>query len=68
MFYQYDLKGKEVFVGPTPVKAVGVTDQHSQIQLYNEGPNNKVVIFLTVDDYCCKLLIPSLYNQLFIIQ
>ena len=29
-----DLDGKEVFAGQTPVKALGVTDQHSQIQLY----------------------------------
>ena len=28
--------GDEVFVGPTPVKALGPTDQHSQVQLYME--------------------------------
>jgi glucose-6-phosphate isomerase len=26
-----DLEGNEVFVGPTPVKALGATDQHSQV-------------------------------------
>jgi glucose-6-phosphate isomerase len=29
--------------GQTPVKALGATDQHSQIQLYVEGPNDKVI-------------------------
>jgi len=33
-------------VGPTPVKAIGTTDQHSQVQLYREGPNDKVFTFL----------------------
>ena len=36
---EVDNDGKVVNIGPTPVKAVGVTDQHSQIQLYNEGKN-----------------------------
>jgi glucose-6-phosphate isomerase len=40
-----DLKGREVFVGPTPVKALGTTDQHSQVQLYREGPNDKLFTF-----------------------
>lgn len=34
--------------GPTPVMARGSTDQHSQLQLYMEGPKNKVVGFLSV--------------------
>ncbi|GAB4166710.1 MAG: glucose-6-phosphate isomerase [Geothermobacteraceae bacterium] len=46
-----DLDGREVFVGPTPVKALGTTDQHSQVQLYVEGPFDKVVTFLEVEDY-----------------
>ncbi|MBI1808977.1 MAG: glucose-6-phosphate isomerase, partial [Gemmatimonadetes bacterium] len=33
-------------VGPTPVAALGATDQHSQIQLYMEGPADKTVTFL----------------------
>ncbi len=35
-------------VGPTLVKAVGATDQHSQIQLYMEGPKDKMLTFVTV--------------------
>ena len=46
-----DRAGNVVYVGPTPVKALGVTDQHSQVQLYAEGPFDKVFNFLFVDDY-----------------
>ncbi len=35
-------------VGPTLVKAIGATDQHSQIQLYMEGPKDKMLTFVTV--------------------
>ena len=44
----HDLKGNKVFVGPTPVNALGATDQHSQVQLYREGPNDKLFTFLQV--------------------
>lgn len=42
--------GRQVNVGPTPVVAVGSTDQHSQIQLYVEGPNDKVITFIRVEE------------------
>ncbi|MGQ9457357.1 MAG: glucose-6-phosphate isomerase [Anaerolineae bacterium] len=56
--------GTEVRVGPTPVKALGVTDQHSQLQLYVEGPRDKVVSFLRVMEGTAALPIPSLYPDL----
>lgn len=34
--------------GPTPLPAVGATDQHSQVQLFMEGPLDKTVTFLAV--------------------
>ncbi|MGM0440995.1 MAG: glucose-6-phosphate isomerase [Elusimicrobiota bacterium] len=40
--------GKNKHIGPTPVKALGTTDQHSQVQLYMEGPNDKFITFLSV--------------------
>lgn len=40
--------GDQVHVGITPIKAVGVIDQHSQVQLYMEGPKNKHIAFLEV--------------------
>ena len=45
------LKGEKVYIGPTPVKALGTTDQHSQVQLYREGPNDKLFTFLQVNDF-----------------
>jgi len=47
----YALDGSEVHIGPTPVKALGATDQHSQIQLYREGPNDKLFTFLQVNNF-----------------
>lgn len=46
-----DRRGRVVHTGPTPVAAIGPADQHSQIQLYNEGPNDKTVTFLEVDRF-----------------
>jgi glucose-6-phosphate isomerase len=46
-----DLKDREVWTGPTPVKALGTTDQHSQVQLYREGPNDKLFTFLQVNTF-----------------
>ena len=36
-----------VHVGPTPVAALGATDQHSQVQLFMEGPQDKTVTFIS---------------------
>ena len=57
-----DLDGNIVHTGPTPIKAVGVSDQHSQIQLYNEGPNNKVITFIRIKNYDNELVIPNIFE------
>jgi len=49
---------KQEFVGPTPIKALGVTDQHSQVQLYREGPNDKIFTLLAVEDFGRDVRIP----------
>lgn len=46
--------------GMTPVKALGVTDQHSQLQLYNDGPKDKLVVFFSLAEHEEKLRIPGL--------
>ncbi len=46
-----DLDGKTVYEGQTPVKALGVTDQHSQVQLYREGPFDKVITIIGVEKF-----------------
>jgi glucose-6-phosphate isomerase len=49
----------EPAAGPTPLPAVGATDQHSLLQLLMEGPRDKVVIFVTVDESSEDLEIPA---------
>ena len=56
---RFDNENNEVFKGQTPVKALGVTDQHSQVQLYAEGPFDKVVTFIRVERYRKELAIPE---------
>ena len=51
-----------VNTGQTPVKAIGVTDQHSQLQLYNEGPNDKIINFLRVAEFDTILEIPNIFE------
>src|SRR2546423_4541537 len=53
------LHKKNVYAGQTPVKALGTTDQHSQVQLYREGPNDKIITFLEVEQFAQKLAIPT---------
>ena len=48
-----------VRLGQTPVKALGVTDQHSQIQLYTEGPDDKTITFVTVEEFAADVNIPA---------
>ena len=57
-----DKEGNNVCVGPTPIKALGATDQHSQIQLYNEGPNNKIINFIRVKEFDNTLEIPAIFE------
>lgn len=64
---KHNNKGKIANVGITPISALGVTDQHSQLQLYNDGPNDKLIIFLEVENHGPKLPIPGqkfTFNQL----
>jgi len=52
-------RGEEVFAGQTPIKALGATDQHSQIQLYTEGPNDKLIVLIRVGAYREEIAIPA---------
>jgi len=53
-----DRSGRTVNLGPTPVAAVGATDQHSQVQLFMEGPFDKLITFITVEDLGVNVKIP----------
>jgi glucose-6-phosphate isomerase len=52
-------EGTVVHAGPTPVGAIGATDQHSQVQLFMEGPFDKVITFAAVEDLGEDIPIPS---------
>ena len=45
--------------GPTPIAARGATDQHSQLQLYAEGPDDKAYLFLGVGERGADVRIPD---------
>ena len=49
--------------GSTPLPAVGATDQHSQIQLFNEGPNDKLICFVKVNKHKRDLTIPDFSTE-----
>lgn len=58
-----DRDGNIINCGQTPIKALGATDQHSQIQLYKEGPNNKIITFLMVEKYNKEVRIPKVFKE-----
>ncbi len=51
-------------VGPTPLAALGATDQHSQVQLFMEGPGDKTVTFVGVDEGGADVEIPRLHGDI----
>lgn len=59
---EFNNSGEKVNIGPTPIKALGATDQHSQIQLYNEGPNDKIITFIRVENFDTVLEIPKVFE------
>ena len=46
-------------VGPTPIVAVGATDQHAQLQLFMEGTPNKSVVFVDPGADPHDLVVPA---------
>ena len=61
---RYDLNNNEVYAGQTPIKALGATDQHSQVQLYREGPNDKIITVIEVKNFGSTLRIPDTLTSL----
>lgn len=58
------LDGSEVHVGPTPLASVGAVDQHSLVQLFMEGPRDKVVLFVGVERREEDVPIPSRHPEM----
>lgn len=61
---EFDFDGNVVNTGQTPIKALGATDQHSQVQLYREGPNDKVFNLLEVGKFDKSLKIPAVLENI----
>ncbi len=57
-------QGEVVCTGPQPIAAIGPTDQHSQVQLYMEGPNDKLLNFVTVRQSARSATIPAAFPNL----
>ena len=57
------LSGEDRPTGPTPLAASGATDQHSQVQLYTEGPRDKVVTFIRLDQHDPDIAIPAGFEE-----
>ena len=55
-------KGQTEHIGPTPIRALGATDQHSQVQLYRDGPDDKVIGFVTLDEHENTVKIPPRFG------
>lgn len=59
-----DVHGNIVHKGPTPLAAIGATDQHSQLQLFAEGPHDKLVTFIRTEATERDLRIPDTSGEL----
>jgi glucose-6-phosphate isomerase len=60
---EIDRKGRKVEAGQTPIAALGVTDQHSQLQLYIEGPRDKMITFWAVERDRAEVRIPRSFSE-----
>jgi glucose-6-phosphate isomerase len=58
-----DRQGREVHCGQTPTAALGVTDQHSQLQLFIEGPNDKSFLFWAIREFRNSLKLEHPYSS-----
>jgi glucose-6-phosphate isomerase len=56
--------GTLAHVGQTPLGAVGATDQHSLLQLFAEGPADKVIIMVRVEDHGREVPVAAAYSDI----
>ena len=59
---KFDRKGTAIYCGQTPTAALGATDQHSQLQLFIEGPNDKSFLFWATRSFRHSLAITHPYS------
>lgn len=58
-----DKQGNVVNYGRTPIVAVGTTDMHAQTQEHQEGPQDKVVQFVSIEHWPDDVTVPHLYDD-----
>jgi glucose-6-phosphate isomerase len=56
--------GSPAHTGSTPVRALGATDQHSQVQLYMEGPTDKLTVFVRVAKFENAATVPPAFDDI----
>lgn len=54
-----NLEGKVIHAGTTPLACVGATDQHSLLQLFKEGPADKVFGFIKIKNFPVDFVLPG---------
>ena len=59
-----DVAGAAVHRGITPIAALGPTDQHAQLQLWVDGPDDKTIVFVRVEDHGPEVTVPKSYEDL----
>jgi glucose-6-phosphate isomerase len=57
------LDGSPNLAGQTAIKALGATDQHSQLQIWMEGPQDKTIMFLGTEKFRTDLTIPAIFKE-----
>ena len=58
-----DIRGKVINTGQTPIKAIGARDQHSILQLLEEGPSDKLIVFLETESFKQDFIIPKINSN-----
>lgn len=49
--------------GLTPYPSIGATDQHSQLQMWIDGLDDKVIVFIRIKDYSYDIEIPYVFDE-----
>lgn len=60
---KHDSKGNICHQGLTPISSYGATDQHSQVQLFMEGPFDKLIILIKVSKFKSDFSLDSGHQQ-----
>jgi len=56
-----NLDGRVVYSGTTPLTSLGATDQHSILQLFKEGPADKVLGFVKIESLPADVTLPEAF-------